>query len=135
MQPDPLRLRISTLMGFLAVLLGALGAHGAVHDKLLASGELAHWQTGVSYHLPLSILLVLLAFTANAGGKLASWSWRCLLTGILLFSGSLYVLAYFQPKTWSLPWLSGLIIAATPIGGLLLMTSWLLLALSKWRRT
>ncbi|MDZ4287440.1 MAG: DUF423 domain-containing protein [Prosthecobacter sp.] len=134
MQPDHIRLRIAALMGFLAVALGAMGAHGAVHDKLQAAGELAHWQTGVSYHLPHSILLVILALVGNSGGKLASWSWRCLLGGILLFSGSLYIMAYFQPKTWAAQWLAGAVFGATPLGGLLLMTGWLLIVLSHWRR-
>ena len=134
MQPDPYRLRISALIGFLAVGLGAMGAHGAVHDQLLATGELAHWQTAVSYHLPHSILLVILAFVGNGGGRLTSWSWRCTLSGILLFSGSLYVMALYLPKTWGAKWLAGFIFGATPMGGLLLMAGWLLLALASWRR-
>jgi uncharacterized membrane protein YgdD (TMEM256/DUF423 family) len=134
MQPHLLRLRISALLGFLAVALGAMGAHGKVHDQLVAAGELAHWQTAVSYHLPHAILLVILALGGDRGGAMLSWAWRCVLGGIALFSGSLYVMAYYLPKTWDSKALAGVVFAATPIGGLLLMAGWLLLALSRWRR-
>ena len=47
MSPDPLRLRVSALLGFLAISLGASGAHGPVHEKLKAAGELEHWETAL----------------------------------------------------------------------------------------
>ena len=58
------------------------------------------------------------------GGKAASWAWRFTIAGILLFSGSLYVLAYTQVK-----WLG----AVTPFGGLSFMLGWICLAVAKWR--
>jgi uncharacterized membrane protein YgdD (TMEM256/DUF423 family) len=93
MQPDPFRLRLSALMGFLAIALGASGAHGGVHDKLVAAGELAHWETAVQYHLPHAVVLLLLTLFASTRPQMV-WAWRLFLAGILLFSGSLYVLAY-----------------------------------------
>ncbi len=123
--PDRDRLRLSAMLGFLAIALGAMGAHGVVHDRLKAAGELEHWETAVSYHLPLAVLLVVLALFGSAGGRLAAWSWRCLFGGVVLFSGSLYVLAYTQIK-----WLG----AVTPLGGLFMLAGWLLLALSRWSR-
>jgi uncharacterized membrane protein YgdD (TMEM256/DUF423 family) len=133
MQPNLSRLRLSAFIGFLAVGLGAMGAH-ALHDALLARGGLEHWQTAVTYHLPHAIVLMVIALTGEAGGRMAAWSWRSFLAGILLFSGSLYVLAYFQPKTWDAKWLASIVFAATPLGGLCLMAGWLFLALSRWRR-
>lgn len=120
MQPDPFRLRLSALMGFLAVSMGASGAHGPLHDRLVAAGELAHWETAVQYHLPHAVVLLLLALFASAKPSMV-WAWRLFLTGILLFSGSLYLLAYTGTK-----WLG----AITPLGGLSFMIGWVLIAMS-----
>ncbi len=120
MQPDPFRLRLSALMGFLAIALGASGAHGSVHDKLKASGELEHWGTAVQYHLPHAVVLLLLTLFASTKPSML-WAWRMFLAGIFLFSGSLYVLAYTGMK-----WLG----AVTPLGGLSFMIGWALIAIS-----
>ncbi len=120
MQPDPFRLRLSALMGFLAVALGASGAHGPVHDKLVAAGELAHWETAVQYQLPHAVVLLLLTLLASSK-PIMVWAWRLFFAGILLFSGSLYVLAYTGTK-----WLG----AVTPLGGLSFMAAWVLIAMS-----
>jgi len=120
MQPDPFRLRLSALMGFLAIALGASGAHGGLHDQLKASGELAHWETAVQYHLPHAVVLLLLTLFASSKPAMI-WAWRMVLVGIFLFSGSLYVLAYTGMK-----WLG----AVTPLGGLSLMICWALIAIS-----
>jgi len=120
MQPDPFRLRLSALMGFLAIALGASGAHGGLHDQLKAAGELAHWETAVQYHLPHAVVLLLLTLFASSKPAMI-WAWRMVLVGIFLFSGSLYVLAYTGMK-----WLG----AVTPLGGLSLMIGWALIAIS-----
>lgn len=120
MSPDPLRLRVSALLGFLAISLGASGAHGPVHEKLKAAGELEHWETAVQYHLAHAIVLLLLTLFASSKPAML-WAWRMILAGVLLFSGSLYLLAYTGTK-----WLG----AITPLGGLSLMAGWTLIALS-----
>jgi uncharacterized membrane protein YgdD (TMEM256/DUF423 family) len=120
MSPDPLRLRVSALLGFLAISLGASGAHGPVHEKLKAAGELEHWETALQYHLPHAVVLLLLTLFASSRPTML-WAWRMILAGVLLFSGSLYLLAYTGTK-----WLG----AITPLGGLSLMAGWTLIALS-----
>lgn len=120
MSHDPLRLRVSALLGFLAISLGASGAHGPVHEKLKAAGELEHWETAVQYHLPHAVVLLLLTLFASSKRTMV-WAWRMILAGVLLFSGSLYLLAYSGTK-----WLG----AITPLGGLSLMAGWTLIALS-----
>jgi uncharacterized membrane protein YgdD (TMEM256/DUF423 family) len=120
MQPDPFRLRLSALVGFLSIALGASGAHGSIHDKLVATGQLAHWETAVQYHLPHAVVLLLLTLLAS-NKPLLVWAWRMFFVGILLFSGSLYVLAYTSTK-----WLG----AITPLGGLSFMIGWVLIAMS-----
>jgi uncharacterized membrane protein YgdD (TMEM256/DUF423 family) len=113
----PNRLRLAALTGFTAVLLGALGAHGPVHEQLKTAGELEHWQTALEYHLPHAVLLAALALHGGTRPALA-WAWNCLFAGILLFSGSLYLLALTQTRGLGM---------VTPLGGLCLMLGWLLL--------
>ncbi len=107
-------------MGFLAISLGASGAHGPVHEKLLQIGKEANWETAVQYHLPHAV--VLLVLTLFASDKPAfKWAWRLILLGMLLFSGSLYLLAYTGITKFG---------AVTPLGGGLLMAGWVAIALA-----
>lgn len=117
--------RLAALSCFAAVALGAMGAHGQVHDLLQASGTLASWETAVRYHLPHSIFLYLTALFHKRGDKAAHLGWNLLFYGMVLFSGSIYLLAYFG---WR--WLG----PVTPIGGLLLMAGWLSFALARWQK-
>jgi uncharacterized membrane protein YgdD (TMEM256/DUF423 family) len=110
-------LRIAAVLGFLAVALGAFGAHG-LKPVLVANGTLATWDTGALYHLVHAAVLLALAQRAPrprvAFGLFAA--------GIVIFSGSLYVLAFTNIK-----WLG----AIAPIGGVCLLAGWLALALKR----
>jgi uncharacterized membrane protein YgdD (TMEM256/DUF423 family) len=114
--------RISAITGFLAVALGAFGAHGlksflaSVPPESVAK-HFEWWQTAVTYHLPHSILLYIIAVAAPQ----RVWAWRLTLAGIIVFSGSLYVMGVTGMR-----WLG----AITPIGGLFLLAGWALLAVS-----
>lgn len=125
MQPDTFRLRISAFLGLAAIVLGSMGAHGKVHDALVKVGALENWQTAVDYHIPHAIFLFALAFVISHGGKVASAAWNCLLLGLLLFSGSLYLHGLTQVR-----WL----VYVTPVGGLALIIGWALLMFSPWKR-
>jgi uncharacterized membrane protein YgdD (TMEM256/DUF423 family) len=108
------RLRVAAFAGFLAVALGAMGAH-LLEARLAGFPKAAeHWKTAALYHLAHAV--VLWACAASPRHRAA---WLCFLGGIILFSGSLYVLAAAQIK-----WLG----AVTPFGGLFLLAGWLLLA-------
>jgi uncharacterized membrane protein YgdD (TMEM256/DUF423 family) len=107
--------RISAALGAVAVLLGALGAHGPVHDSLVARQTLPLWEKAVFYHLVHAIVLWILAHQ----GPPLSKAWWFLLAGILGFSGSLYALALAK-----LPPLA----PVTPLGGLALLLGWAWLA-------
>ena len=113
-------LLIGTLAGFLAVTLGAFGAH-ALRERL-SSEMLAVFETGVRYQMYHALALLLVsAMMPRMGGWLVV-SGGCLFTaGIVLFSGSLYVLA-----------LTGITIfgAITPIGGLAFLAGWACLAIA-----
>ena len=103
-------LRLAAVSGFLVVALGAFGAHG-LKAILQRHETLETWQTAVFYHA--FHTLVLLALTAYPGvskGAVISFVF-----GIVVFSGSLYVLAVTNMR-----WLG----AVTPIGGLGLLVGW-----------
>src|SRR5204862_8117132 len=99
-------IRIAALLCFLAVALGAFGAH-AVRSTLETRGMQDVWNKAVLYHFIHAIALFALALysTANRG------AWWLLFAGIFLFSGSLYVMALIpQLRDW--------LGAVTPFGGL-----------------
>ena len=102
--------RVAAVLCFLAVALGAFGAHG-LRSTLEARGMLDAWNKAVFYHFIHAVALLVLALygTINRG---ACW---LLLIGILLFSGSLYLLA-----VTNLRWLG----AVTPFGGLCFLAGW-----------
>ncbi|HVU07314.1 MAG TPA: DUF423 domain-containing protein [Verrucomicrobiae bacterium] len=103
--------RIAAAMGLLAVALGAFGAHGM--KDLLAQNGMAHvWETAVFYHFIHTVMLFVLA-ERKSFPKVAWWGF---LIGILLFSGSLYLLAATNAR-----WLS----AITPFGGVSFIVGWI----------
>lgn len=117
-----LALLTAAVLGALAVVLGAFGAH-ALRARL-SPELLAIWRTGVEYHFwhVLALFGVGLLGLGRAGagsGPWLGWAALCFALGILVFSGSLYAL--------SLSGLRGLG-AVTPFGGLLLIAGWVLLA-------
>ena len=108
-------LRIAAVVGFLAVALGAFGAHG-LKDLLRQNGTAEIWHTAVLYHLVHAVVLLLIASRPAARVSAAFW---LVLAGIVIFSGSLYLLAITNLK-----WLG----AVTPLGGISLLAGWLWLA-------
>lgn len=110
-------LRISALLGFLAVALGAFGAHGPLNKLLTENKTLSIWEKAVFYHFIHTVMLFVLANR----WPLRRGPWLSFLTGILLFSGSLYLLALTNVK-----WLG----AITPFGGLSFLAGWLWLIIS-----
>ena len=118
MQTAKLFLTLGSLNAMLAVVLGAFGAHAL--KARLSENMLAVYQTGVQYHfyhaLGLLIIgLIIMQMTPSTWFKSAGWS---MFAGILLFSGSLYLLSITQVR-----WL-GII---TPFGGTAFIIGWILL--------
>jgi uncharacterized membrane protein YgdD (TMEM256/DUF423 family) len=108
-------LRISAIIGCLAVVLGAFGAHG-LEKTLEANDQGATWETAVFYHFIHAIMLWIVADRA----KVHRGAWWCFFIGILIFSGTLYTLSLTNIK-----WLG----AITPFGGLSLIIGWAMLAI------
>ena len=109
-------LRISAGMGAMGVILGAFGAHG-LEKTLEANGHVDTWKTAVIYHFFHAIMLWLVADRS----RIYRAAWWAFLVGILVFSGTLYVLSVTNIK-----WLG----AITPIGGVSFIVGWCLLAVS-----
>lgn len=103
-------IRISAGCGFLAVALGAFGAHG-LENLLIQNETLEIWKTAVFYHFIHAVMMFLVATRP----EFQKGPWICFLAGILIFSGSLYALAITN-----LRWLG----AITPIGGLSFLVGW-----------
>jgi len=107
---DATHTRIAAATGFLAVAFGAFGAHG-LKDILAQNGTTAIWEKAVFYHFIHAVMLFVIA-----GRKpFAAGAWWSFLSGIVIFSGSLYLLAATDVK-----WLG----AVTPIGGASFLVGW-----------
>lgn len=115
---------LGAAFAFLAVTLGAFGAHG-LKDRL-APDLLAIWKTGVEYHAwhalgLLAVGLCALHLPDSMPLRAAGWA---MAAGIVLFSGSLYVLALSGVRALG---------AVTPLGGLAFLAAWALFAAAVWR--
>lgn len=114
-------LLLAGLNGFLAVALGAFGAHG-LKARLAAlpdgAQRLEWWQTAAHYHLVHALALGLAAFLASRLGdgaalpRTAGWAFQ---VGIVLFSGSLYAMTLGGVRALG---------AVTPLGGVALLVGW-----------
>ena len=116
-------LRTAAVLGVLAVTLGAFGAHGL--KKIVPAEAISTFETGVRYQFYHTLALLALAMLFE---KFPVRSMRyagiCFITGIILFSGSLYALTLLQAtNTVGLRGLG----AITPIGGLFFIAGWLCL--------
>ncbi|MGH7818297.1 MAG: DUF423 domain-containing protein [Candidatus Binatia bacterium] len=107
---------VGSVSGFLAVAAGAFGAHGL--KGVLAPDRLEIFETAVRYQMYHSLALVL---AGSLGAFRAGWAF---LLGVVIFSGSLYLLVLTDRR-----WLG----AVTPVGGALFLLGWVLLALNARR--
>ncbi len=112
---DPSFFRMGAALCFLAVALGAFGAH-ALKDTLALHTMTEVWNKAVLYQFVHALALLILA-ALPGGGRPAGWFF---FGGIVLFSGSLYLLALTNIR-----WLG----AITPLGGLCFLAGWITLVI------
>jgi len=114
-----------SINAFLAVALGAFGAHGL--KQHLSADLLQTWETAVHYHQihALGLILIGLLIRWMPGYSLLNWSGALLLAGIILFSGSLYVLCLTGVKSLGI---------ITPFGGLAFLAGWLVLTIGFFKK-
>lgn len=110
---------IGAVSGFLAVGAGAFGAH--VLEGYVTQDLLEAFEVGARYHLAHSLAMVLVGSLAPRISAMVSG--RLFLSGTLVFSGSLYILAISGVRAWG---------AVTPLGGVLLLLGWAALAKAGW---
>jgi uncharacterized membrane protein YgdD (TMEM256/DUF423 family) len=117
---------IGTLLAGLAVILGAFGAHGL--KKIVGPETVNTYQTGVQYQMYHAFALILVAILYERWQtNLLNYAGVFFIAGIVLFSGSLYLLASL--KAMNKVGFSG-IGMITPIGGLFFITGWVLLLIA-----
>ena len=116
-------LMLAAFFGFTGVALGAFAAHGL--KNRLSADYLAIFHTGVTYQLVHALALFGVALLAvHLPGRLVGWAGYLFVLGIVLFSGSLYLLTLTGISKLGM---------ITPIGGLCVLAGWVCLGLAAWR--
>ncbi len=111
-------LSLGAFLGGTAVIAGAMGAHAL--KEILTADQLASFQTAVRYQMFHAILLLILGWWSKTNPhRLISMAAYLMLAGVLLFSGSIYLLVLTDAPNWLGP--------VTPLGGLGMIVGWILL--------
>ena len=119
-------IKISSVLLAIGVAFGALGAH-ALKD-VLEQEQIDWWNKGVFYQLLHALGIFSISAMLSSKPELKfKWSLRLMFTGILLFSGSLYILALNKGILGGISALKYAMVPITPIGGGCLIISWILL--------
>ncbi|MCC6463542.1 MAG: DUF423 domain-containing protein [Saprospiraceae bacterium] len=123
-------LQLAAISGFLAVGIGAFGAHGL--KPLLSEYQLAIYEKGVQYQFyhSLALLAVASLLSRLPDSKILVWAGWLFVAGIVCFSGSLYLLACRDILSFPVGWAG----PVTPLGGLFFMAGWLAIAWSVSRK-
>ena len=113
------------LAGFIAVALGAFGAHGL--EGRLSPNALGWWETATLYSLAHAAGALALALSDHAGFRRAGWAF---VIGAALFGGSLYAMAMSSLAGAPQSWLG----MVTPLGGLAFLCGWILVVIAGMKR-
>ncbi len=111
---------IGSILGMIGVGIGAFGAH--LLEPIIGSQLLQTFKTGVEYHFVHTLAILIVAVLAGVIGEssLLRWAGRLFTIGVIIFSGSLYVLSITGIKVLG---------AITPIGGVCFIAGWIMLGL------
>lgn len=107
-----------------ASMLGAFGTHSL--ESVLTAKQMASFQSGLSYHFYHALGLFAAAFAATQfpTSSLPRWAGWLMIVGIVLFSGSIYLITFGAPRA---------VVMAAPVGGVTFMVAWLLLAIAAFK--
>ena len=114
----------ATLMGIIAIILGAFAAHGL--KQQISFESLQTFETGVKYQMYHSLFLLILGLTTMVMEKYKRIIFWLVLIGVIFFSGSIYGLATNELSAFDFKTIA----LITPIGGLLLILAWIVLLIS-----
>jgi uncharacterized membrane protein YgdD (TMEM256/DUF423 family) len=115
---------IAAILGAIAVGLGAFAAH-ALKERLLPE-NLQIFETAVKYQFYHVFVLLIAGVIFNSNPIKLKWTGNLFITGIIIFCGSLYLLAFSKQYNWGINWLGAII----PLGGVCFIAGWLLLAMA-----
>jgi uncharacterized membrane protein YgdD (TMEM256/DUF423 family) len=116
---------LAALFGFLGVAAGAFAAHGLTATFEAHPGAEVTFRTAVQYQMYHALaLLVVALLSAHISSRSMRWAGWLFSAGIVLFSGSLYVLSLFEVRVMG---------AVAPLGGLAFLAGWLCLGWATWR--
>lgn len=121
----------AAIFGGLAVAIGAFGAHGL--ESITKDEKILHgFQTGVQYQMYHALALLAVAILYNElPANWMKWSGICFIVGIILFSGSLYLLTFLKIQGSTAVKFVG---PVTPLGGIFFITGWLCLLLAALKK-
>lgn len=118
-------LKTAAIIGALSVAMGAFAAHTLKQN--ISAHALEIFETGVKYQFYHVFALLVVGILFTPGNKLLKWSGILFIAGIILFSGSLYILTAIKASAISgFDWVG----AITPLGGLCFIAGWLCMATS-----
>ncbi len=117
-------IKAAAVLGMIAIILGAFGAHAL--KKVLSIDQLATFETGVRYQMYHALFLLLVGQLDMLSQKASKVIYYLVLSGVVLFSGSIYLLATNSLTSFDFK----IIGFVTPIGGLLLIIAWFVLLAS-----
>jgi uncharacterized membrane protein YgdD (TMEM256/DUF423 family) len=112
------------VLGMLSVILGAYAAHGL--EKIINTESVETFKTGVQYQMYHALFLLLLGMMDKVSIKTKKLVFVLVIIGLLFFSGSIYGLSTNELSSFDFKAIGFI----TPIGGLLLISSWLILGIS-----
>ena len=112
----------AVILGLISIVFGAFGAHAL--KKVLTVEQLVSFETGVRYQMYHALFLLFVGTTQFLTEKAKKYVYYTALTGVILFSGSIFLLATQEISQINFRFLG----PVTPIGGAFLISSWLLLA-------
>jgi uncharacterized membrane protein YgdD (TMEM256/DUF423 family) len=121
---------VGCVLGGLAVVLGAFGAHGL--KKVVDADSLAVYQTGVQYQMYHALALLAVGMLSERiGANLLNYAGFSFIAGVVLFSGSLYLIVSLHAMNRPVSTAVGIL---TPLGGLFFILGWVLLLISVVRK-
>jgi len=121
-------IQTAAILGMTAIILGAFGAHAL--KKILNLAELNTFETGIKYQMYHALFLLFIGTNNAIANKTKTTIFYFIISGVLAFSGSLYLLAINKVLPIDIKPFG----FVTPIGGLLLITGWFWLFVSFFRK-
>jgi uncharacterized membrane protein YgdD (TMEM256/DUF423 family) len=122
---------VAVFFGGLAVALGAFGAHGL--ESITTDEKIIHgFQTGVQYQMYHALALLAISMLYDKfQNKWIKWAGNCFIAGVILFSGSLYLLTFLKIQESNAVKMVG---PVTPLGGIFFIAGWLILLATALKR-